>query len=106
MQYPLFLLSHPVGNLFFHCSVVFQQTLIQSGRKRNLVDKVHHFAPFYSKLRDCRGRYFDWIMQKIVGYSPLMHLPDGRGEMLTVTVEVLDKLKRVSELNEDPLSER
>ena len=101
MQYPLFLLSHPVGNLFFHCSVVFQQTLIQSGRKRNLVDKVHHFAPFYSKLRDCRGSRFivnfviaggdtsDWMnAENQSDTALLMHLPEPGGEkMLTVTVE-------------------
>ena len=96
MQYPLFLLSHPVGNLFFCRSDILQQTLIQSGRKRNLVDKVHHFAPFYSKLRDCRGRYF-WLdeCRKSVGYSPV-DAPSGTGRGEDADGDcggILDKVK-------------
>ena len=33
-------------NLSFRHSVILQQTLIQTGRARNLVDKVHHFDQF------------------------------------------------------------
>jgi hypothetical protein len=46
MQDPFFPLSHPVGSLFFRRSVILQQTLMQTGRDRNLVDKVHHFDQF------------------------------------------------------------
>ena len=36
MQYPLFLLSHPVGNLSSHRRFIFQQTLIKSWKKPGL----------------------------------------------------------------------
>ena len=46
MQYPLFPLSHPVSKLFFRRSVIFQQTLLQTGRDWGLADNVHHFDRF------------------------------------------------------------
>ena len=43
MQYLLFLLSHPVSTFNLSRGVIFQQALIQAGRSRNFVDKVHPF---------------------------------------------------------------
>ncbi len=47
MQYLLFLLVHPISS-FFSRGVIFQQTLIQIGNKRNFVDKAAPFDQFSS----------------------------------------------------------
>ena len=83
------MLSYPVGSLFFCRSVILQQTLIQTGRDRNLVDKVHPFDQFYSKLRDCRGETSRLgERRKSNRYSPFdaPFRTDG-ARMRTVTVE-------------------
>ena len=47
MQYPLFLLAHPVSSiLILGHSAIFQQILIQIGRDRNFVDKANSFDLF------------------------------------------------------------
>ena len=73
-------LPHPVGSHPFLHSVILQQTLIQTGRGWNLVDKVHHFNRFYSKLRDCRGDTSDWMnAENQSDTALLMHLSGRAG---------------------------
>ena len=72
MQYPLFPLSHLVGNLFFHRSVVFQQTLIQAGRTRNLIDKVYHLDRFPVNFVIV-GEYFRLIFGYFMFYREASH---------------------------------
>ena len=88
MQDPLFLLSHPVSSHPFLHSDILQQTLIQTGRDWYLVDKVHHFNRFYSKLRDCRGDTSDWMNAENQSDTPF-DTPFGTGGegVRTVTVE-------------------
>ena len=96
MQHPLFLLSYPISNPFFCRGAILQQALIQTGRDRNLVDKVYPFNRFYSKLRDCRGNTSRLDeCRKSVGYSPV-DAPSGTGRGEDADGDcggILDKVK-------------
>ena len=50
MQYLLFLLFYPVRT-FFSRGVIFQQNLIQIGKKRDFVDKAAPFQPISFTFR-------------------------------------------------------